>query len=168
MLLKKYLEKLDRSYSKHKFRKVSCNSKKIKNGDVFFAINGHINNGNLFINDAIKNGAKTIISDNNFTGYKNDVLFIKSKNPRKLLSNLINKIHPKKPKNLIAITGTNGKSSIANFYYQILKLNNLKVASIGTLGVQTNFKKYVTKNTTSDPIIINKILNKLKKKRLIM
>ena len=59
MLLKKYLEKLDRSYSKHKFRKVSCNSKKIKNGDVFFAIKGHTNNGNLFINDAIKNGAKT-------------------------------------------------------------------------------------------------------------
>ena len=166
MLLKKYLEKLDRSYSKHKFRKVSCNSKKIKNGDVFFAINGHINNGNLFINDAIKNGAKTIISDNNFSGYKNDVLFIKNKNPRKLLSNLINKIHPKKPKNLIAITGTNGKSSIANFYYQILKLNNLKVASIGTLGVQTNFKKYVTENTTSDPIIINKILNKIKKKKI--
>ena len=166
MLLKKYLEKLDGSYSKHKFRKVSSNSKKIKNGDIFFAIKGHSKNGNLFINDAITNGAKTIISDRNFSGYKNDVLFIKNTNPRKLLSNLINKIHSKKPKNLIAVTGTNGKSSIANFYYQILKLNNLKVASIGTLGVQTNFKKYTTENTTSDPIIINKILNKIKSQKI--
>ncbi len=166
MLLKKYLEKLDKNYSKHKFRKVSCNSKKIKKGDIFFAINGHKNNGNLFINDAIKNGAKTIISNNSFSGYKNDVLFIKNKNPRKLLANLINKIHSKKPKNLIAVTGTNGKSSIANFYYQILKLNNIKVASIGTLGVQTNFKKYSTENTTSDPVIINKILNEIRKQKI--
>ena len=35
---------------------------------------------------------------------------------------------------IIAVTGTNGKSSIADFYYQILDLNNKKVASIGTLG----------------------------------
>ena len=168
MLLKKYLEKLDKRYSKHEFREISSNSKKIKKGDIFFSIKGYNKNGNLFINEAIENGAKTIISDYNFSGYKKDVLFIKEKNPRKLLSNLINKIHSQKPKNLIAVTGTNGKSSIANFYYQILKLNNLKVASIGTLGVHTNTKKYITSNTTSDPIIINKILNKIKKKRLTM
>ena len=36
MLLKKYLEKLDRRYSQHEFRKVSSNSKKIKKGDIFF------------------------------------------------------------------------------------------------------------------------------------
>jgi UDP-N-acetylmuramyl tripeptide synthase len=87
MLLKKYLEKLDRSYSKHKFRKVSCNSKKIKNGDVFFAINGHTNNGNLFINDAIKNGAKTIISDNNFSGYKKECSVYKKQKSQKVTSN---------------------------------------------------------------------------------
>ena len=40
-----------------------------------------------------------------------------------------------KPTNLIAVTGTNGKSSIAN-YYQILTLNNKKAATIGTLGVR--------------------------------
>ena len=166
MLLKKYLEKLDKRYSKHEFREISSNSKKIKKGDIFFSIKGYNKNGNLFINEAIENGAKTIISDYNFSGYKKDVLFIKEKNPRKLLSNLINKIHSQKPKNLIAVTGTNGKSSIANFYYQILKLNNLKVASIGTLGVHTNTKKYITSNTTLDPIIINKILNKIKKQKI--
>ena len=58
-----------------------------------------------------------------------------SKNIRKLLSETAFKIYNKKPKNLIAVTGTNGKSSIADFYYQILKLNNKRVASIGTLGL---------------------------------
>ena len=47
------------------------------------------------------------------------------------------KILYKKPKNIIAVTGTNGKSSVADFFHQILTLNNLPVATIGTLGVKT-------------------------------
>ena len=50
------------------------------------------------------------------------------------------KIFDRKPSNIIAVTGTNGKSSVADFYYQILDLNNKKSASIGTLGVKS--KKY--------------------------
>ena len=45
----------------------------------------------------------------------------------KLLAEISFKIYNRKPKNLIAVTGTNGKSSIADFYYQILKLNKIKV-----------------------------------------
>ncbi len=166
MRLKKYLINLDKKYSKHEFKRLSCNSKKIKKGDIFFSIKGHNQNGNLFIKDAIKKGAKTIISDYEYSGYKKNVLFIKNKNPRKLLSILINKIYKNKPNNLVAITGTNGKSSVANFYYQILKLNYFKVASIGTLGVQTNTKKYSTLNTTLDPITLNEIFNKIKKQKI--
>ena len=42
----------------------------------------------------------------------------------------------KKPNNLIAVTGTNGKSSVSDFYLQILKINKVGVASIGTLGIK--------------------------------
>ena len=72
----------------------------------------------------------------------------------------------KKPKNLIAVTGTNGKSSIADFYYQILKLNNKKVASIGTLElnqIKINFK---LSNTTIDPLQLARILKKLKNQKI--
>ena len=69
------------------------------------------------------------------------------------------------PKNIIAVTGTNGKSSVADFYYQILNLNNKKVASIGTLGVKSKkFKKNLS-NTTIDPIKLSKILSNLKKQK---
>ena len=67
-----------------------------------------------------------------------EFIYSNSKNIRKLLAEVSFKIYKKKPKNLIAVTGTNGKSSIADFYYQILKFNNVKVASIGTLGVKSN------------------------------
>ena len=76
------------------------------------------------------------------------------------------KVFRKKPKNLIAVTGTNGKSSIADFYYQILRLNNKKVASIGTLGVKSNFINLNLSNTTTDPIKLGQILEQLYAKKI--
>ena len=69
-------------------------------------------------------------------------------------------------KKFVAVTGTNGKSSIADFYFQILKLNSKRVASIGTLGLKyKNITKNLT-NTTSDPIQIGSMLKVLKKKKI--
>ena len=93
---------------------------------------------------------------------KNGILFIYSKNVRKLLAEVAYKIYNQKPKNLIAVTGTNGKSSIADFYYQILNLNNKRVASIGTLGVKSNKINFDLPNTTIDPILLGQILKNLK------
>ena len=78
---------------------------------------------------------------------------------------LLLKYYKKKPKNLIAVTGTNGKSSIADFYFQILKLNRKKVASIGTLGIKTISRKTDVINTTIDPIKLGFIFRKIEKKK---
>jgi murE/murF fusion protein len=83
-----------------------------------------------------------------------------------LLAEIAFKIYNKKPKNLIAITGTNGKSSVADFYYQILELNNKKVASIGTLGVKSKNINLNLTNTTIDPIKLATILNNLKSQKI--
>ena len=91
-------------------------------------------------------------------------MFIRSRNVRKLLAEVSSKIYKKKPKNIIAVTGTNGKSSLANFYYQILRLNKKKVASIGTLGVKSKNLNISLPNTTIDPIQMGQILAKLKEK----
>ena len=98
--------------------------------------------------------------------WKNDILFLSFKNPRKLLALFSSKIFFKKPNNLIAVTGTNGKSSIANFYFQIANLNKVKAASIGTLGINGLKIKKNFSNTTFDTIQINNILQKLKQKKI--
>ena len=67
---------------------------------------------------------------------------------------------------MVAVTGTNGKSSIADFYYQILNLNHKKVASIGTIGIKYKDKKKTLTNTTLDPIKLSSILRDLKKKKI--
>ena len=152
MLVGKFFKNINPKYKGHFFSGLSSNSLNVKRNYIFFAIKGTKINGNQFIKDSIKKGAKTIISNLNFQGLKNKVLYIKSNNPRKLLSQVASVYFQNKPKNLIAVTGTNGKSSIANFYFQILNLNNKKVASIGTLGVKTHLDKFEIKNTTLDPI----------------
>ena len=164
MQIRKIINKINKKFSSQEFSKINYNSEKCKKGDIFFAIKGSKLNGNQFIGNAIKKGAKTIVSNLNFQGYKNGILYIKSKNPRKLLSEVCCKIFKKKPNNLIAVTGTNGKSSIANFFFQILKINNIKVASIGTLGVSTNKSFKTTNNTTLDPILLNQTLEQLQEK----
>ena len=80
-----------------------------------------------------------------------------------MLAEVSYKIYRDKPKNLIAVTGTNGKSSIADFYFKILNLSKKRVASIGTLGVKSSNLNLNLSNTTIDPIQLGQILKKLKK-----
>jgi len=166
MLIGQFLKNIKTEYKNHYFSGLSFNSSKCKKNHIFFAIKGNIIDGNQFINNAIKNGASIIFSNSEFEGIKNNVLFLKNKNTRKLLSEFAYKINKKKPNNLIAVTGTNGKSSIADFYFQILKLNKKKVAAIGTLGIKTNNSITKALNTTMDPIELSKVLKDLKCKKI--
>ncbi len=167
MLLKDYFPNLQKKYHSVSFSGISFNSKEVKKGYIFFAFKGNNTDGNYFINDAIKKGSKIIISDKlKINKWKNNILFLNNKNPRNLLAQFSSKIFNKKPNNLIAVTGTNGKSSIANFYFQILSLNKVKVASIGTLGIDGFKIRKKFSNTTYDAIKINKILKKLKEKKI--
>ena len=79
MYIRKLFKNLPKKYHLHKFNNLSLDSRKCKQGDIFFSIKGVKKNGNKFIKNAIKNGAKTIISDLNFQGKKGNVLFIKYK-----------------------------------------------------------------------------------------
>ena len=166
MFVGKFFKKINPRYKRHYFSGLSFNSTKCKKNNIFFAITGNQVDGNKFINDAIKKGARTIISNQKFEGIKKKILYIKSKNVRKLLSETTYNVYKNKPKNFIAVTGTNGKSSIADFYLQILRLNKKKVASIGTLGVNTGEYKNKVKNTTLDPIQLSAYLKKIKKQKI--
>jgi len=166
MIIGNFIKGIESKYRNHYFSGLCFNSTKCKKDNIFFAIKGTKIDGNKFIDQAIQKGAKTIISNQKFIGIKRNILFIKSSNVRKSLSELAYTIFKDKPKNIIAVTGTNGKSSVADFYFQILKLNKKKVASIGTLGIKTwNYTKKVS-NTTIDPVTLNTILNKLKKEKI--
>ena len=166
MFLKDYIPDLNKRYTNVHFSGIAFDSSEVKKNYIFFAIKGKIFDGNSYIKDAIKKGAKIVISEKKIIKKNTKTIFLFHPNVRKLLAEIAYKISNKKPKKLVAVTGTNGKSSIADFYYQILKLNSKKVASIGTMGLKYNNKKRILDNTTSDPIQISSILSELKKKKI--
>ena len=166
MYLGNFIKKLDKKYHKIFFSGIAFNSSLIKKDYIFFAIKGNKFDGNNYIQDAIKKGAKIVISEKKIKFQNKNVVYLINKNPRKLLAEISYKLKKINLKKLIAVTGTNGKSSVADFYYQILNLSKKKVASIGTIGVQLKDKKKKIENTTLNPIDLSKIINNLSFKKI--
>ena len=166
MFLKDYIPNIDKKFSRISFSGLAFESSKVKKNNIFFAIKGNYFDGNNFIQKAIQKGAKIIVSEKDILIKNKNIIFIKTQNVRKLLAEISYKILGKKPNTLVAVTGTNGKSSVADFYYQILNLNKRRVASIGTIGIKYNDKKNILNKTTLDPIQLSLILKHLKKKRI--
>ena len=164
MYLKDYILNLDKNYRKVFFSGIAFDSSKVKKNNIFFAIKGNRVDGNKFIDKAIEKGAKVVVTEKKIDDKKN-AIFLRSINIRKQLAEISYKILDQKPKKLVAVTGTNGKSSVADFFYQILNLNSKNVASIGTIGVKHKGKKTNLKNSTLDPIHLSSILKNLKKKK---
>ena len=166
MFLQNYIPNINKNKRTVFFSGIAFDSNDVKKDNIFFAIKGNSFDGNDYIDLAIKRGAKIIISEKKIVKKKKDVVYLHSSNVRKLLAETSYKIFDNRPKKLIAVTGTNGKSSVSEFYYQILNLNSKKVASIGTLGVKYKGKNKKLINTTSDPIQLSSILKNLKKKKI--
>ena len=141
---------------------IQSNSKLIKNGNLFVAIDGNINNGEDYIDEAVNKGAVAILTSNKRIK-KENIPVIFNQNPRKKLSQLSKLFFPGSPDTICAVTGTNGKTSTVDFLYQIWELLGYNSATIGTLGVRSKNLNINTSNTTPCPITLHQILDKLAK-----
>ena len=121
-------------------------------------------NGETFIKDAIYKGASVIVCSNICKFKDKNIFFIKKNNIRYFLSEIASRFYKLKPKNIIAVTGTNGKTSVADLFYQIFRFCNIPVATIGTLGIKFNGKNIKTNLTSPDTITLHKNLFLLKEK----
>ena len=165
MLLRDLIKNSPTEYKQLRITGLANDSKSVKKGNIFFALRGRKFNGEKFITEATKNGASLVICSKRYIPKKKFKL-IKVNNVRNCLSNLSAKFYKHKPKNIIAVTGTNGKTSVADYFYQILSLNKMPVASIGTLGVKSKKNIIKTSLTSPDIITIHKVLEKLKKNKI--
>lgn len=143
-------------------------SRKATSGSMFFAICGNASDGNVFIQDAIKNGAKFVINQGeDFSAEKrNDVVFITVTNPRKELARVCSIFWSVNFNHIIAVTGTNGKSSTVDIVRQIWINSKIDSASIGTLGIITKDSKIKGSLTSPGAIALHHIFNDLKKKNI--
>ena len=143
----------------------SVDTRTLRKGEIFFDLGSKRNKDGDYFFKALKKKPLFIITQNqkrNLLG-KN---FIIVKNIYSFYVKSISQKFKKKPKYKVAVTGTNGKTSVAFFYYRILNLLGIKVGSIGTLGVFENSKKSKGNLTTPDFFSNHKSLNHFYKKRI--
>ena len=163
MLLQKIIKNLPREILNINIEDLSLDSRQIKKNYLFFAVKGTKSNGEKYILDAITKGAKAVVCSLNCKIKSKKIPIIKVQNITEVLTYACKTFYSEKPSNIIAVTGTNGKSSVAEFYHQILTMQKIPVASIGTLGIKMKNKIKKTKLTTLDIVSLHRELSKIKK-----
>ena len=163
MYLEHLIKSVDKKYKKIPISGISFDSRKVEKKNIFFAIEGNKISGSKFVNEAILKGASVIVSNKKI---KQKIPCVLVKNVRKSLAEASSRFYKKKPSKIIAVTGTNGKSSVADFFYQILSLNKIPVASIGTLGIFSKKYKKKIRLTSPDPVLLHKNLETLAKNKI--
>ena len=163
MYLEHLIKSVDKKYKKIPISGISFDSRKVQKRNIFFVIEGNKISGSKFVNHAILKGASAIVSNKKI---KHKIPCVLVKNVRKSLSEASSRLYKKKPSKIIAVTGTNGKSSVADFFYQILSLNKIPVASIGTLGILSKKYKKKINLTSPDPVSLHKNLETLAQNKI--
>ena len=144
---------------------VSSNSKEIKKDFIFVAIRGFEFDGHNYIENALENGASTIVYTNDNVEFKNGINYIKVEDARLALAKISNFLSdfPSKSFRMIGVTGTNGKTTTANIISFLLNKLGESCANIGTDGAFFNGKTLPTEHTTPEITDINYILSEVKK-----
>lgn len=137
---------------------LTCDSREVKPGFVFAALPGTVTDGRKYIESALENGAEAILS----TGDMDlPVPYLNSQAPRLDYAKMAAKLYAGQPEILVAMTGTNGKSSTVEFLRQIWAFAGQSAACFGTLGVQAPNGYRPLTHTTPDAVALHKTLSEL-------
>lgn len=125
---------------------ICCDSRKVKEGDLFIALKGTAADGNDYLQQALQKGATAAIhTDRQGLAVIADRFFD----------------HPSGKLTLVGITGTNGKTTTVTLLYHLFKTLGYKCGLLSTIANYIDDRREETTNTTSDPITINSLLHNM-------
>lgn len=141
---------------------LSADSRTVAPGGVFVALKGTKMDGARFISQAIHRGAAAVLADEEVSvkippGYP----LIRVANPHQALARAAARFYARQPEIMVAVTGTNGKTSVVSFVRQIWKMLGFTPASLGTLGVSAPAGHRSLNRTTPDPVTLHALLSDL-------
>lgn len=139
---------------------LTADSREVKPGFLFAALPGTRIDGTRFIPQAIAQGASAILVQSG-AEISVDVPVVVDRNPRRRLALIAARFYGKQPRNVVAVTGTNGKTSIVTFLRQIWTELGHQAASIGTVGIAGPKGERDLGHTTPDPITLQAALAEL-------
>ncbi len=142
---------------------LASDSRLVKPGYLFAALNGAKTDGARFIADAVARGATAVLGLPALAPEVDalGVRFIADEEPRRRLAELAADYYRAQPTVIAAVTGTNGKTSVSVFLRQIWQHQGHKAASLGTIGLVSPFGVQQLAHTTPDPVELHGLLAEL-------
>ena len=143
---------------------ITSDSRTVAPGNIFVAVSGTQANGLTFAADAVRKGAIAIIGDaEKPRELAAGTLYMRVNDPRRVLALTASALHPRQPATIVAVTGTAGKTSVADFTRQIFAALGHQAASVGTIGIVTPKGAAYGSLTTPDPVALHTTLDRLAK-----
>jgi UDP-N-acetylmuramoyl-L-alanyl-D-glutamate--2,6-diaminopimelate ligase len=137
---------------------LTADSRAVKDGMLFAAIPGVNRDGAAFIPQVVEQGAVALLAQHPHEALPT----ITSNNLRRSLAQMAGVCYPHQPSHIMVVTGTNGKTSVADFYRQLWQLRGQKAVSIGTLGLRGASaemeERFPAVNTSPDPVLLVQML----------
>ena len=142
---------------------IEFDSRKIEFNDVFVAIKGVLSDGHDYIEKASDLGALVIICEKIPDKIINGITYVEVDNSNLALSVLAANYYgnPSDDIQLIGVTGTNGKTTVATLLYKLFKKAGFKVGLLSTVKILIDDKEYKTTHTTPDSLTINRHLKEM-------
>ena len=167
MKLKKIIEGLEISglYGDENLEisRITFDSREVGEGDLFVAIRGTEADGHRFIEKAISAGAVAVVSQDKPVGENQAISWIYVSDSRRALAQMASAFygHPSKELQLVGITGTNGKTTIATLLHEIHTLLGFRAGLLSTIQVLMGSDSLPATHTTPDPLQINGYLRRM-------
>ncbi len=146
------------------FQGIAADSREVKPGFLFAALAGTRTSGARFLEDAVKRGAVAVLGSPDCADavHALGARFIPADNPRQTLARMAAEFYGPQPSTIVAVTGTNGKTSVAAFVRQIWAFQGRQAASLGTVGIDSPAGHVALGHTTPDPVRLHAELARLK------
>ncbi|QFU09288.1 UDP-N-acetylmuramoyl-L-alanyl-D-glutamate--2, 6-diaminopimelate ligase [Rhodobacteraceae bacterium THAF1] len=139
---------------------LSVDSRETKAGHLFAALPGSRVHGAEFVQYAVRMGAVAVLTDRDgarMLGDLGDVALVVAEEPRQALAYASALWFGATPGTVVAVTGTNGKTSVASFTRQIWMAMGLDAVNLGTTGVEGAWTTPLH-HTTPEPITLHRVL----------
>lgn len=142
---------------------IACDSRQVRPGFLFAALKGVKSDGSAFVTQAKAAGAIAVLCDKETAIAEDGLAVLRTGHPRRVLALMAAAFYGSQPACITAVTGTDGKTSTADFTRQLWTLLGDKAASMGTLGTigQDGTLLYPGTHTTPDPVELARQLHAL-------
>jgi UDP-N-acetylmuramoyl-L-alanyl-D-glutamate--2,6-diaminopimelate ligase len=146
-------------------RQVTCDSRTVRPRALFFALHGAAADGNAFIRDAVARGAVAIASEDAAPAtMPASVAWVRVANARQALAIAAANFfgHPAQALQLVAVTGTNGKTTTTSLVDAMIKASGAKTGLFGTIAYHTPLGDYPAPNTTPESVDLQGFLAEIR------